>query len=308
MARDQTFPLTPRRRLVGLPFGAMHSARRGSGSDVAGTRPYQVGDDVRGIDWAASARLSSAHGSDEFIVREWYADEAPFVVVVNDRRPAMRLYPEGLPWLRKPAAVRACTELIGASAIAARGFVGYLDFALGEDDPFWRPPQSPSEVWHITERHLGFPEFRAQPDTVARSLEFLARHRRSVPSGSFVFVLSDFLERTPHDLWARALEQRWDVVPVVIQDPTWEQGFPDVSGIVVSLRDPATGRVTPVRLRRKEALRRRDENEARVEEIMETFRYLDVDPVLVSTDDRADILAAFLAWSDLRRTRRVVGA
>jgi uncharacterized protein (DUF58 family) len=303
VARDQTFPLTPRRRLVGLPFGAMHSARRGSGSDVAGTRPYQAGDDVRRIDWAATARLSSAHGSDEFVVREWYADEAPFVVLVNDRRPAMTLYPEGMPWLRKPAAVLACAELIGASAIAARGFVGYLDFALGEDDPFWRPPQSPSEVWHITERHLGFPEFRAQPDTISRSLEFLGRHRRSVPSGSFVFLLSDFLEPPSRDVWARAIEQRWDVVPVVIQDPLWEQSFPAVGSVVVPMTDP-DGRLRPIRLTAGEATRRREENEARRDRLLTELMTAGIEPILVSSADRAAIFQAFLAWADERQFRR----
>ena len=288
---------------MGLPFGAMHSARRGSGSDIAGTRPYKSGDDVRGIDWAASARLSSAHGSDEFIVREWYADEAPFVVVVNDRRPAMTLYPEGLPWLRKPAAVRACAELIGASAIAARGFVGYLDFALGEDDPFWRPPQSPSEVWHITERHLGFPEFRAQPDTITRSLEFLARHRRSVPSGSFVFLLSDFLEPPSRDVWARAVEQRWDVVPVVIQDPVWEQSFPAVGSVVVPMADPR-GRTRPVRLRAAEASRRREENEARRDGLLTELMTAGIEPILVSSAERDQIFQGFLTWADERQFRR----
>jgi uncharacterized protein (DUF58 family) len=301
--RDQTFPLTPRRRLVGLPFGAMHSARRGAGSDVAGTRPYAPGDDVRGIDWAASARLSTAQGSDQFIVREWYAEEAPFVVIVNDRRPEMTLCPEGLPWLRKTDAVRACTELIGASAVAARGFVGYLDFALGEDDPFWRPPQSPSEVWHITERHLGFPAFRAQPDTITRALEFLARHRRSVPSGSFVFLLSDFLEPPARDVWAGALEQRWDVVPVVIQDPVWEQSFPAVGSVVVPLADP-DGRPRPVRLRPREALRRREENEARRDRLLTDFMTLGIEPILVSSAERDAIFQAFLVWADERQFRR----
>jgi uncharacterized protein (DUF58 family) len=301
--RDQTFPLTPRRRLVGLPFGAMHSARRGSGSDVAGTRPYLPGDDVRGIDWAASARLSSAHDSDEFIVREWYADEAPFVVIVNDRRPEMTLCPEGLPWLRKAEAVRACAELIGASAVAARGFVGYLDFALGEDDPFWRPPQSPSEVWHITERHLGFPEFRAQPDTIARALEFLGRHRRSVPSGSFVFLLSDFLEPPSRDVWARAVEQRWDVVPVVIQDPVWEQSFPAVGSVVVPLAAP-DGHPRAVRLRPREAERRREENEARRDALLTEFMTFGIEPILVSSADREAIFQAFLVWADERQFRR----
>jgi uncharacterized protein (DUF58 family) len=301
--RDQTFPLTPRRRLVGVPFGAMHSARRGSGSDVAGTRPYLPGDDVRGIDWAATARLSSAHGSDEFVVREWYAEEAPFVVVLNDRRPEMTLYPEGLPWLRKPEAVRACAELIGASAVAARGFVGYLDFALGADEPFWRPPRSSSEVWHITERHLTFPEFRAQPDTVARALEFLGRHVRSVPSGSFVFVLSDFLEPTPRDVWARALEHRWDVVPVVIQDPVWEQSFPPVDSVLVPLAAP-DGRLRPVRLRAREAERRREEHEARRDRLLTELMTLGIEPILVSSAEREAILQAFLAWADERQFRR----
>ena len=46
--------------MIGLAFGAMHSARRGMGSDVAGSRPYRPGDDVDAIDWAASAKLSAA--------------------------------------------------------------------------------------------------------------------------------------------------------------------------------------------------------------------------------------------------------
>jgi hypothetical protein len=65
-----------------------------------------------------------------------------------------------------------------------------------------------------------------------------------------VFVLSDFVPAAPDDVWLTAIANRWDLVPIVIQDPVWEQSFPDVSGIVVSLRDPATGRVRSVRLRK----------------------------------------------------------
>jgi hypothetical protein len=81
-----------------------------------------------------------------------------------------------------------------------------------------------------------------------------------------------------------------------------------VSGLVVPLRDAETGRVAPVRLRRGEAEARREANEQRTNELLDTFRALDVDPVLVSSSDPATILAAFLVWSDMRRTRRVVGA
>lgn len=51
--------------MLGLPFGGLHSIRRGLGSDVASSRPYQPGDDVGRIDWNASARLSLARGTEE---------------------------------------------------------------------------------------------------------------------------------------------------------------------------------------------------------------------------------------------------
>ena len=116
----RTFPLVPRWRVAGLPFGEQRSLRRGPGSDVAGSREYGPGDPVSKIDWYASARLSSARGGDVFVVREKYAEEAPRVVVLCDRRPAMALYPPEFPWLSKPAAVSAVADAIVVSALAAR--------------------------------------------------------------------------------------------------------------------------------------------------------------------------------------------
>jgi hypothetical protein len=129
-----------------------------------------------------------------------------------------------------------------------------------------------------------------------------------VTPGTFVFLLSDFIPSPAQQLWLTAIEHRWDLVPVVLQDPTWEQSFPDVDGIVVPLHDPRSGRISSARLRRKEVAARREENRARTAELLETFRFLDIDPVVVTSSDSADILAEFLLWSDLRRTRRVIGA
>ena len=141
---EVTFPLPPRRRFAGLPFGAMTSVRRGAGSDVAGSRPYRPGDDARSVDWNASARLSSAHGTDEFIVREYLAEEAPRVIVVSDRRPAMQLFPRPLPWLDKPEAMRQAATLVVEATLAARGFFGYLD--LRRDEPQWIAPRTHHEL------------------------------------------------------------------------------------------------------------------------------------------------------------------
>ena len=258
------------------------------------------------IDWAASARLSTAKGSDEFIVRERFAEEAPRIVIVCDRRPQMAHFAPSLPWLDKPQAMRHAVELILASAGVAGGFVGYLDYADG--DPHWRQPKGERKLIEIRDERLWSSEFGGPPDWLERSLEHLAGHPRAVTPGTFVFVLSDFIPAASEEVWLAAVEHRWDVVPVVIQDPTWEQSFPEVSGIVLPLRDPRTGRLVPVRPTQKEAAARRAANEARVVDLLELFRTLDVDPIVLSSSDRGDVLAQFLVWTELRRTRRVVGA
>ena len=301
-----TFPLVPRRRVIGLSFGTMRSLRRGSGSDIAGSRPYRPGDDMDSIDWAASARLSTAKDSDEFVVRERFAEEAPKIVIVCDRRPQMSYFAPPLPWLDKPRAMRHVIELVLASAGVSGGFVGYLDYADGE--PHWRQPKGERKLIELKDQRLWSSEYGGPPDWLERSVWHLANHPRAVGPGTFVFVLSDFVPAVSRDVWLVAIEHRWDIVPVVIQDPVWEQSFPDVSGIIVPLRDPSTGRGAHVRLRKKEVEVRREANEARMRDLIETFRVLDVDPVVLGSSDPSDILAVFLEWTELRRTRRVIGA
>jgi uncharacterized protein (DUF58 family) len=288
-----TFPLIPRRRVLGLPFGGLHSLRRGLGSDVASSRPYEPGDDVDKIDWAASAKLSLARGTEEFIVREHYAEEAPRVVVLQDRRPSMSLFAEEWPWLCKPRAVAECTALIGRSAIAARGLLGALDEAEGV--PAWQPPRGSHELAWRDER-----AFQAPADTIERSLRFLVSQRRDLPAGSFLFVLSDFLAPPPREAWLRALERRWEIVPVVIQDPVWEQSFPEVGGALLPFADPESGKVSLIRFRDAEAAARRAENEARYENLVRGLRALDMDPVLVSSHEPKDVVFSFLTWADGR--------
>jgi uncharacterized protein (DUF58 family) len=292
------FPLKARRRLVGLAYGVMHSTRRGIGSDVAGSRPYVPGDDVKAIDWPASAKLSRARGSDEFIVREHYADEAPRVVVLCDRKPSMSLFPAGWPWLEKPEAARAIVRLIGDSALAAQAYTGYLDH--GEGVALWRPPKSQRTLHELDpDRPFGAPE-----DALARGLEELIRHRRDVPPGTFVFVVSDFLTPPSRELWLRVLARRWDVIPVVVQDRVWEQSFPDVSGIVVPFADPATGKTRHAELSKREASERKRANEERRAQLVRSFRGLDLEPVLVESSDVRSVLSAFLSWSDRRTFAR----
>jgi uncharacterized protein (DUF58 family) len=261
-ASPRPFELVPRRRFTGAPFGHRRSVRRGAGDEVAGTRPYRPGDQRSHIHWPASARLSAARGTDEFVVREYYADEAPRVAIVQDRRPGMAINVAPLPWLDKRAAVAAAVELIAASAAA-------------ELAPVVHP---------------------AAAKSVRHALEELR-----LPAGSFVFVLSDFLVDVPTALWLRLRSRGLDVVPVVVQDPTWEQSFPELSGVVLPIRDPETGRTANLYVGGRDARARKAANEERRTTLLARFRRLGFDPVLVDTDDPSRIGTAFTRWADRRR-------
>ena len=119
-------------------------------------------------------------------------------------------------------------------------------------------------------------------------------------ASSFVFVISDFVVEPDEELWLRAVDRRWDVVPVIVQDPTWERSFPDVSGVAVPVVEPQTQRVTFLRLTRREAHEQRRRNEERVARLTSFFNGLDFDPVLVTSEDPIGILEAFSEWAERR--------
>ena len=122
------------------------------------------------------------------------------------------------------------------------------------------------------------------------------------PPGSFVFLLSDFLAPPGCD-W-RALALRYDVVPVVFQDPVWEQSFPDVAGATLPVAGPTGGRARSVRLTRAEVAARRLANEERLGDLLDRFAAAGLDHVLVSSDGPAGVLEAFSIWADGRSAPR----
>jgi uncharacterized protein (DUF58 family) len=298
---EPTFPLVSRTRGIGIAGGTRTSSHRGSGYEIASSRLYQRGDSMRSIDWSASARLSSARQEDQFVVRDTFAEESPRAVVFVDRRPAMALYPRDLPWLHKPVAITVAGRMIIASALAARGLAGYLDF--GDGTPRWVPPRSRQDASRIREGDLPHRPFHAPADTLLHGLRHLERTRHDLPTGSFVFVLSDFLRVPGETAWRAALGHGWDVVPVIIQDPRWEQSFPRAAGMALPVRDAETGAPLLVRLGRREVAARRIANERRLAELRAFFAALDLDPVLLSSEDVQETQTAFLLWAERRKRR-----
>jgi uncharacterized protein (DUF58 family) len=281
----------PRWRPAGSPFGRLRASRRGLGSSVAGSRPYRPGDSLASIDWKSSARLSSVRAEPEFLVREHFADEAPRVVVVADHRPSMRLYPG--PWLSKPDALGTVWRIVSSTAVSELGLVGYLDAGA----PTWVPPSGGQRVSEVGRHVAEAPYSGGSLDDAFVHLEGI---RRSLPAGSFVFVCSDYLAPPDPAWWTRAVAHRWDVVPVILQDPVWEQSFPRVDGLVIPFADPESGRVRHVRLRRGEAEERRRTNEARLDALITELRQLGLEPIVIGSAAEPDVLQALTDWGETR--------
>lgn len=300
----RAFPLVSRRRTTGVAYGTHRSRRRGQGAEIAGTRPYIPGDRLAWIDWYASARASLARDDDVFVVRQYFTEIAPRVVLLVDKRPSMGLYPDDLPWLSKPVVVEEATTAIVAAVRAARAYMGYLDFGrgpAGEPAPNWIAPHR-QNARRIMSRVTA--AFTAPPESFELALDYLLGLPSDVPASSFVFVVSDFLSPLPDELWSRAYTRGWDVVPVVVQDPIWEQTFPALGRVLLPVVDAATGRRGAIRLSAAEARARRDANEARLSDTLGRFRRLGFDPVLLDSAEPRRVDEAFFAWASRRRAVR----
>lgn len=290
---SQILEIEPRVRIVGALLGDSPGRRRGRSSDVVGSRPYAPGDDVRLIDWAATARVSAVAGDVRFVVRETYAEESPVLVLAVDRAPTMALYPPSLPWLHKPAALSRCLRLLSDAAAARRCPVAYVD--------------SRSELTApraaATRRLEALP-----PDDHAADADWLWTRlvdgRRWLPPGSMVFLFSDFLRPLGHRLLVEAAEAEWELVPVVVSDPVWERSFPEEVGRMTLPVADGAGRLRPVRLSATEARARRGQNELRHAELVRRFSEAGWPPIVLGGSDDAAIESSFLEWAAEREDWR----
>ncbi len=239
-------------------------------------------------------------GADEFVVRLTYAEHAPRVAIVCDRRSSMALSGPGLPFLSKPRAVREAVAAILASARAVHAGVGWLD--VGATGATWLPPRTDVSSMQIERRlHAGW---EAPERSLDRALGELVRHRTEAPQGTFVFVISDFTVPVDLPVWRPLVARGLDLVPVVVQDPIWEASFPDVAGVVLPVADPDGRHAAGVRLTKAEAVERRRANESRATELRRQLRSLGADAVSIEASDPTSVDAAFAAWAARRRAVR----
>lgn len=264
------------RRLDGVLQGSYRTLYRGIGTDFAGLRPYQDGDDVRHIDWNVTSRL------DEPYVRVYTEDRDLTAWLVVDTSPSMRF---GSGETGKDAVSQELAVALARLLTLGRHRVGLI--AYGNAGHRVIPPRSGRvHVLRLAgELAAPPPPVRPGPPTDLAAMLHLAA--ATIRRRCLVFVISDLVGPAGWQRPLLRLAHRHEVVVIRVVDPA-EQGLPD-QGLVL-VEDAETGEQILVDTGDPEFRTALDEQVARRErEIGEALGRAGVSAHLVSTD--ADLAA-----------------
>jgi uncharacterized protein (DUF58 family) len=224
------------RRIAGQMPGEHRAIGVGSGTEIAQLRPYVVGDDVRLLDPAASARTGEAY------VRQHVPERALTTWLLVDVSPSMAF---GTQDRLKSDVAEGVARVVGRSGLRRAGKVGLLTFGAGVDGGTLLAPRGGRRAMIGLRRALErgvAPDGTVDTNGLAHALQRLARLARRP---GLVVVVSDFRSEEGWQRPLRALASRHEVVCVEVSDPR-EAELPDAGTTV--LVDPETGREIEVDL------------------------------------------------------------
>lgn len=258
------------RRARGVLPGDRLAAGVGLGTELAQLRPYEVGDDVRQLDPAATARMGEPY------VRMHVPERTLTTWLVVDRSASMAF---GTTRRLKSDVADGAAIVVSRLAVRRAGRVALCTFGAGE--PRLYPPRASKPGTVAVRRALAggvAEDGTADPRGLANALVKLGR---VATTPGLVVLISDFRGQ---DGWIRplgALAMRHSVMAVEVRDPR-ETSLPTVGQL--ALVDPETGQLVQVDTSRQKVRQRfaaiEAEGRARV---AGELRRLAVEHVVLST-------------------------
>ena len=267
--------------------GEYESVFKGRGMEFEEVRGYQVGDDVRNIDWNVTARTGE-----------------PYVKIFREERELTVLFMVDLSAsgsfgsvdrTKNEIAAEICA-LLAFSAIKNNDKVGLLVFT-DRIEMFIPPAKGTTHVLRIIRELLNFTPGRSGTD-IGEGIDYIGRvtNKKSV-----LFLVSDFLQ-DGYENKIRTLAKRHDLIAISIADPR-EVSMPDCG--LVQLEDAETGEMLLVDTG-SAAFRKQYEmlGAQRVEKQRKLFRSMDVDHIEVMTG--RDYLHDLIRFFKMRERRSAV--
>ena len=203
--------------------GEYHSVFKGRGMEFSEVREYQIGDDIRTIDWNVTAR----HGHPYVKVFEEERELTVMLMVDASSSGEFGSYQQ----MKGEIAVEICA-LLAFSAIKNNDKVGLIIFT-DKIEKFVPPRKGKSHVLRVLRELLYFkPE--DQKTDIGLAMEYFSQviHRRSV-----VFLISDFISEG-FEQPLRIASQKHDIIAIHMIDPR-EIELPPLG--YIELEDAETG-------------------------------------------------------------------
>jgi uncharacterized protein (DUF58 family) len=267
LKRVRRIEITTRGMVNDVFSGEYHSVFKGRGVEFSEVRQYQIGDDIRTIDWNVTARYG------EPFVKVFEEERELTVVLMVDASSSGEF--GTVERMKGEIAVEICA-LLAFSAIKNNDKVGLLIFT-DKVEKFVPPRKGKSHVLRVLRELLYFrPEDRRTD--IRTALDYLNRvvRRRSV-----VFLVSDFLSPN-YEKALRIANRKHDVVAIQVVDPR-ETELPEVG--YIELEDAETGEITLLDTGREEVravlARRADEI---LQERGKLFKSMNIDSIVIRTD------------------------
>ena len=249
-----------------LLAGTWHSAFKGRGIEFEEVRPYQIGDDVRAIDWNVTAR------SGQPFIKLFREERELAVMLLVDMSGSQNF---GTTEQTKRELVAELGATLAFSAIKNNDRVG-LTLFTGEIEKCIPPKKGARHVLRLI-RELLYCEPMGIGTDLKKALEHLNRtaKRRTV-----VFLVSDFQD-AGFESTLKVSRRKHDIIPVIVNDPR-ESEMPNVG--LVRLQDAETGEVITLDTasrRNRELFSRLYQQQAEARDNM--FRRLRLEPIHVTT-------------------------
>ncbi len=206
-----------------LLTGAYHSTFKGRGMDFEEVREYQIGDDVRTIDWNVSARTNITH------IKKFREErELPIAILVDIS--ASGVVGVGEQSKRDLAAEIASVLAFSASRNGDR--VGLILFT-DQVEKYIPARKGRSHIFRLIHEILFFiPDHTGT--RIDKALQFL---NHVFPRRAVVFLISDFIDEGFEKI-LKVTNQKHDLIAIQIADPS-ESVLPDAGW--VSMEDAETG-------------------------------------------------------------------
>jgi uncharacterized protein (DUF58 family) len=218
--------------------GDYHSTFKGQGVEFDEVRPYEVGDDVRSIDWNVTARTGVPY------IKRYSEERELTILFVVDVSGSQSYGSSGRTKAELSAEV---TALLALTAIRNQDKVGLVLFS-DRIVKYIPPRKGRDSVMRLAREVLAAGEGAEGGTDLAAALRFVngVQKRRAV-----LFLVGDFLDspgiskakREETRRLVLATARRHDLVCATVSDPA-ESALPDVG--LVELEDPETGEVSVV--------------------------------------------------------------